>query len=89
MNELTGVTIWLRPVPWTNATAVAPVKLEPVMVTWSPPRVVPLAWPLRRRESVHSAVGLGGLPVTTLGAQLRAALSHEGRGCYSKRFDMR
>jgi MFS family permease len=34
---------------------------------------VPLAWPLRRREPVHSAVGLGGLPVTTLGAQLRTA----------------
>src|SRR5438034_5906033 len=34
---------------------------------------VPLAWPLRRREPVHSAVGLGALPVATLGGQLRTA----------------
>ena len=35
--------------------------------------MLPLAWPLRRREAIHVATGVGALPVTTLWAQLRIA----------------
>src|SRR6202023_3325746 len=48
-----GVTVVIWPPSCTEnvptamppiVTCVAPMKLEPEMVTWSPPRVVPLAW---------------------------------------------
>jgi MFS family permease len=35
--------------------------------------ILPMAWPLRRRDGIHIATGIGAVPVTTLAAQLRIA----------------
>jgi MFS family permease len=36
---------------------------------------LPLAWPLRRRDGIHFATGVGAVPMTTLRAQLRIAVA--------------
>src|SRR5439155_26360146 len=35
--------------------------------------IVPLAWPMRRREPIHVATGAAAIPMTTLGPQCRIA----------------